>query len=103
MLSAGFVVADVRTLDKKQGSFKQITSTAAKQDLVISAYKPNHGLEQRFKLEAGTEDGVWDFVRTHMRQLPSVRFQRRPSRGDRRAAALPTLRPDGGLSRPEGR
>ena len=24
----------------------------------------------RFKLEAGTEDGVWDFVRTHMRQLP---------------------------------
>ena len=70
MLSAGFVVADVRTLDKKQGSFRQVTSTAAKQDLVISAYKPNHGLEERFKLEAGTEDGVWDFVRTHMRQLP---------------------------------
>ena len=64
------MVADVRTLDKKQGSFKQVTSTAAKQDLVISAYKPNHGLEERFKLEAGTEDGVWDFVRTHMRQLP---------------------------------
>ena len=70
MLAAGFVVADVRTLDKKQGSFRQVTSTAVKQDLVISAYKPNHGLEQRFKLEAGTEDGVWDFVRTHMRQLP---------------------------------
>ena len=70
MLAAGFVVADVRTLDKKQGSYRQITSTAAKQDLVISAYKPNHGLENRFKLEAGTEEGVWDFVRTHMRQLP---------------------------------
>ena len=70
MLAAGFVVADVRTLDKKQGSFKQVTSTAVKQDLVISAYKPNCGLEERFKLEAGTEDGVWDFVRTHMRQLP---------------------------------
>ena len=70
MLAAGFVVADVRTLDKKQGSFRQVTSTAVKQDLVISAYRPNHGLEERFKLGAGTENGVWDFVRTHMRQLP---------------------------------
>jgi hypothetical protein len=70
MLTAGFVVADVRTLDKKQGSFRQITSTATKQDLVISAYKPNGGLENRFRLAAGTEDSVWDFVRTHLRQLP---------------------------------
>ena len=45
---AGFVVAEVTTLDKKQGSFKQVTSpNAVKQDLVISAYKPNGGLEQR--------------------------------------------------------
>ena len=70
ILAAGFVVADVRTLDKQQGSYRQVTSTAVKQDLVISAYKPNHGLEERFKLEAGTENSVWDFVRTHMRQLP---------------------------------
>jgi hypothetical protein len=71
MLAAGFVVADVRTLDKKQGTFNQVNAgRAVKQDLVISAYKPNHGLEERFKLEAGTEEGVWDFVRTHMRQLP---------------------------------
>lgn len=69
--AAGFVVADVRTLDKKQGSFKQVTSASAvKQDLIISCYKPNGGLEERFKLEAGTEEGVWDFVRTHLRQLP---------------------------------
>ena len=70
MLAAGFVVADVRTLDKKQGSFRQVTSTAVKQDLVISAYKPNDGLENRFRLVAETEDGAWDFVRTHLRQLP---------------------------------
>ena len=70
MLAAGFVVADVRTLDKQQGSYRQVTSSAVKQDLVISAYKPNHGLEARFELEAGTEDGVWDFTRTHLRQLP---------------------------------
>lgn len=69
--SAGFVVADVRTLDREQGSFNQVTAAGAvKQDLVISAYKPNGGLEDRFKLEAGTEDGVWDFVRTHLKQLP---------------------------------
>ncbi|WP_161541046.1 DNA methyltransferase [Rhodothermus marinus] len=71
--AAGFVVADVRTLDKKQGSFKQVTSAnAVKQDLVISCYKPNSELEERFKREAGTEEGVWDFVRTHLRQLPVV-------------------------------
>lgn len=78
MLGAGFVVADVRTLDKQQGSYRQVTSTAVKQDLVISAYKPNGGLEDRFKLTAGTEEGLWDFVRTHLKQLP--RFV---SRGER--------------------
>jgi hypothetical protein len=68
---AGFVIADVRTLDKKQGSFKQVTSASAvKQDLVISAYKPNGGLEDRFKLEARTEEGIWDFICTHLKQLP---------------------------------
>ena len=66
----GFVVADVRTMDKQQGSYRQVTSMAAKQDLVISAYKPNGGLEERFQLTAGTEEGVWDFVRTHLRNLP---------------------------------
>ena len=68
---AGFTVADVRVLDKKQGTFNVVNRAGAvKQDLVISAYKPNGGLEERFKLEAGTEDGVWDFVRTHLKQLP---------------------------------
>ena len=70
MLAAGFVVADVRTMDKQQGSYRQVTSTAVKQDLVISAYKPNDGLEERFTLTSGTEDGVWDFLRTHLGQLP---------------------------------
>jgi DNA modification methylase len=68
---SGFVVADVRVLDKGSGTFKQVTAAGAvKQDLIISAYKPNGGLEDRFKLIAGTEDGVWDFVRIHLKQLP---------------------------------
>jgi len=69
--TAGFVIADVRTLDKIHGGIKAASSAnAVKQDLVISAYKPNGGLEERFKLTAGTEEGVWDFVRTHLKQLP---------------------------------
>ena len=68
---AGFIVASVNTLDKKQGTVHQDTNAGTvKQDLIISAYKPNGGLEERFKLAAGTEDGVWDFMRTHLRQLP---------------------------------
>lgn len=45
-------------------------ANAVKKDLIISAYKPNGGLEDRFKLSAGTEDGVWDFVRQHLKHLP---------------------------------
>jgi len=69
--SAGFVVADVRMLDKKHGSFQQIVSgNTVKRDLIISAYKPNGGLEQRFRQDAGKEKGVWAFVATHLQQLP---------------------------------
>ena len=68
---AGFVVAEVTALDKKQGSFKQVTSTnAVKQDLVISAYKPNGGLEQRLADRGAAPESAWDFVQTHLRQLP---------------------------------
>ncbi|MCE7981874.1 MAG: DNA methylase [Caldilinea sp. CFX5] len=71
ILHAGFMVADVRTLDKQQGTFKQVTSSAAvKQDLVISAYKPNQTLEKRFWEAGGSVDAAWDFVRQHLEQLP---------------------------------
>lgn len=70
LFSAGFIVADVRVLDKQQDTYKQSRQGLVKQDLVISAYKPNQGLEERFKLEEGTEEGAWDFTRAHLRQLP---------------------------------
>jgi len=67
---AGFIVANVSVLDKQQHTFKAVTTpTAVKRDLVISAYKPNGGFEERFKNEASAEEGVWDFVRTHLRYL----------------------------------
>ncbi|EXI82564.1 MAG: DNA methylase [Candidatus Accumulibacter appositus] len=71
---AGFVVAEVTALDKVQGSYRQVTSaTAMKQDLVISAYKPNGGLEGRFTANGATADSAWDFVQTHLKQLPVVK------------------------------
>lgn len=42
--------------------------------MVISAYKPNGGFEERFSGEAQTEEGVWDFVRTHLKYLPVVKI-----------------------------
>jgi hypothetical protein len=67
---AGFIIAEVNMLDKGMKTKKQLSAKAVDKDLVISAYKPNGGLEQRFQLDAGTEAGVWDFVRTHLNQLP---------------------------------
>jgi len=71
MQEAGFVRTSVMALDKQLRSFRSVTTTTAvKQDLVISAYKPNGGLEERFSRNGATADGVWDFIRTHLKNLP---------------------------------
>ncbi|MDN5313451.1 MAG: hypothetical protein PWQ68_2425, partial [Thermoanaerobacteraceae bacterium] len=71
ILKAGFVIAGVKTLDKQQGSFKQVTTTkATKQDLVISAYKPRDSFVRGFLKKAGTEEGAWDYIRQHLEKLP---------------------------------
>lgn len=70
---SGFIVADVRTLDKQGGSFKQVTTTSAvKQDLVISAYKPKESFHKEFLEKGGTEEAVWVFVDQHLSNLPVV-------------------------------
>lgn len=73
LLTAGFVIADVRTLDKKQGSFKQVTTNGAvKQDLVISAYKPKESFRKDLLLNAGKPETAWAFVRQHLSNIPVV-------------------------------
>ena len=52
-----------------------IGPTAVKMDLVISAYKPNGGFEDRFIQEAESESGVWDFIRTHLKYLPVAKIK----------------------------
>lgn len=71
---AGFVVSNVEALNKGRGGLHAIIGpTAVKQDLVISAYKPNGELELRFTKSGGNEDSAWDFVRTHLNYLSPVK------------------------------
>jgi hypothetical protein len=75
LTDAGFIVSNISALDKKQHTIKALTTpTAVKQDLVISAYKPNGGFEERFVSESD-EEGIWDFIRTHLGYLPIVKKQ----------------------------
>jgi len=68
---AGLVVADVRILDKKKGTTKQLTqANTVKQDLIISAYRPTEELVERFKLSAATQESAWAFVDEHLHNLP---------------------------------
>lgn len=67
---AGFIIAQVAVLDKKQGSFKQVTSAGAvKNDLVINAYKPKTDFSKRFLKNAG-EGMEIDFVIQQLEHLP---------------------------------
>jgi DNA modification methylase len=66
MGTAGFVVADVRTLDKQVPGFKGAIGQSVKQDLIISAYKPTTALSERFALGSATTDDVWAFVTEHL-------------------------------------
>ena len=70
---AGFVIADVRTLDKQKGTTKQLSySMAVKQDLVISAYRPKEELHRQIRNQSGTAETAWAFVTQHLGNLPIV-------------------------------
>ncbi|MDN4608201.1 DNA methyltransferase [Sporosarcina highlanderae] len=67
---AGFIIANVAALDKKQGSFKAVTSmTAVKQDLVISAYKPSKEYITAIREQTNTPESAWSFVTQYLEQL----------------------------------
>lgn len=66
----GFIVANVAALDKKQGSFKAVTTTTAvKQDLVITCFKPTESFISRFEKNQDINVSVWDFVDEYLRHL----------------------------------
>jgi hypothetical protein len=69
--NAGFIVSNVAGLDRKQGTFKTVTTaTAVKQDLVISCYKPSSKFDEKFKKHQNTDVAVWDFIEEHLNHLP---------------------------------
>lgn len=71
LTEAGFIIANVAALDKKQGGFKAITgTTAVKQDLVISVYKPNAELFNKLSIERNNPESVLSFISQHLEQLP---------------------------------
>ncbi len=66
----GFVIANVSSLDKQQGSFKAVTTpTAVKQDLVISCYKPSETFSKQFMIQ-DSRANTWSFVSEHLEHLP---------------------------------
>jgi DNA modification methylase len=69
--NSGFIISNVSALDKQQGTFQAVnTTTAVKQDLVISCYKPSSTFDQKFLKNGNTEVGVWEFIQEHLNHLP---------------------------------
>lgn len=67
----GFIIANIETIDKQKGTTKQLSYTSAvKQDLVISAYKPKESFIREFQLRAGDPEMAWEFVRQHLQNVP---------------------------------
>ena len=67
---AGFVIANVSALNKGQGGMRSITTTTAvKQDLAISCYKPFITLQNIKQNEI--EKNIWCFIEEHLQHLPN--------------------------------
>lgn len=70
---SGFVIADVRVLNKEKKTINQFTAAGCvDQDLIISAYKPKESFRRMFLADAGNEETAWSFVRQHLANLPVV-------------------------------
>lgn len=70
LTKAGFIISAVSILDKKQETFKQMTSPGAvKSDLAISAFKPESQFEIQFLKFAG-KDLEADFIKQFLTQQP---------------------------------
>lgn len=69
--ASGFVLTSVAALDKKQGSFNAVTTTTAvKQDLILSCFKPSVRLTEKFEAGSDITKNVWDFVSELLEHLP---------------------------------
>lgn len=69
---SGFEVAQVGILDKGSTTIlADIRPSAARGDLIISAYKPVGGSGNGFTLRVGSKEGAWEFVESYLARLPA--------------------------------
>ena len=69
--NAGFIIVNVSALDKKKESFKAVTTTTAvKQDLVITCYKPTDELINKFEQSTDKSVNSMDFIEELLYHLP---------------------------------
>lgn len=69
--SAGFVIVSVTGFDKVHGGQKSMRyTTAVKEDLIITCYKPTAELTEKFQSSNNKADNVWDFVGELLLHLP---------------------------------
>lgn len=70
---AGFIIANVAALDKQQGGMNaNMTTTAVKEDLAITCYKPSEKVEQL--VYSTSSETLWEFVENHLSYLPTSIF-----------------------------
>ncbi|MGF9964514.1 DNA methyltransferase [Bacillus rhizoplanae] len=67
----GFIVASVDMLNKTRGGLhSMIGTTAVKQDLIISAYKPSKYISMDSSSDDESKKNVWDFIDSHLQFIP---------------------------------
>lgn len=70
VIKSGFVISQVSILDKKQATFKQVTSpNSVENDLIINAYKPTEIFTKSFVSKSGYGMEV-EFIKIHLDKLP---------------------------------
>lgn len=86
---SGFVVADVRVFDKKQGTIRQDLGQSMNMDLMISCYKPSAVAERSVVPQPKDQSSAWAFVNEHLRHVPV--FVGRGGRAEVIAERLPRM------------
>jgi DNA modification methylase len=66
--NAGFIIASVSSIDKKQGGMRSLTPSGVRQDLAITCYKPSISLIDKFN--HNNVIALWSFVEEHLNHLP---------------------------------
>lgn len=80
LAEAGFVIGMIGTFDKKQRSFKQVTSSGAVgYDVVVNCYKPRGTVKNGIEGKT-TNEAIIGFIADRLKELPPTRCDERKER-----------------------